>query len=47
MPNAVQMDRTVQRIYVFNTNSKIVQGAYDEDEWISYYEQSVEPDVIK
>jgi len=48
VPNAVQMDRTVQRIYsFFNTNSKIVQGSYDEDEWISYYEQSVEPDVIQ
>jgi HK97 family phage portal protein len=48
VPNAVQMDRTVQRIYsFFNTNSKIVQASYDEDEWISYYEQSVEPDVMQ
>ncbi len=48
VPNAVQMDRTVQRIYsFFNTNSKIVQGSYDEDEWISYYEQSVEPEEFE
>ncbi len=48
VPNAVQMDRTVQRIYsFFNTNQKIVQGSYNEDEWISYYEQSVEPDVMQ
>lgn len=48
VPNAAQVDRTVQRIYsFFNINSKIVQGSYDEDEWISYYEQSVEPDVIQ
>ncbi len=48
VPNAVQMDKTVQRIYsFFNTNSKIVQASYNEDEWISYYEQSVEPDVVQ
>lgn len=48
VPNAVQMDRTVQRIYsFFNTNSKIVQSSYNEDEWISYYEQAVEPDIMQ
>jgi phage portal protein BeeE len=48
VPNATQMDKTVQRIYsFFNTNDKIVQGKYTEDEWISYYESSVEPDVIQ
>lgn len=48
VPNASQTDRTVKRIYAFfNTNEKIVQGSYDEDEWISYYEATVEPDVIQ
>jgi HK97 family phage portal protein len=48
VPNATQMDRTVQRIYsFFNTNDKIVQGKYTEDEWISYYEENVEPDIIQ
>ena len=42
------MDRTTQRIYsFFNTNIKIVQGSYNEDEWISYYEVAVEPDVVQ
>ncbi|QEK12588.1 phage portal protein [Crassaminicella thermophila] len=48
VPNHMQMDRTVQRIYsFFNTNEKIVQGRYTEDEWISYYESAIEPDVIQ
>lgn len=46
VPNAIQMDRTTQRILsFFNTNIKIVQASYSEDEWISYYETSVEPDI--
>ncbi|RFZ78784.1 phage portal protein [Lacrimispora amygdalina] len=48
VPNATQMDRTVQRIYsFFNTNEKIVQAKYSEDDWISYYESSIEPVVIQ
>ncbi len=48
VPNAAQMDKTTKRIYsFFNTNEKIVQGTYNEDEWISYYEASIEPDVIQ
>lgn len=48
VPNATQMDRTTQRIYsIFNTNAKIVQSSYSEDEWISYYEGPVEPDVLQ
>ena len=44
IPNAAQMDRTTDRIYsVFNTNKKIVQSAYTEDEWNSYYESEIEP----
>lgn len=44
VPNAAQTDRQVNRIYAyFNTNEKIVHSTYTEDEWISYYEQAVEP----
>lgn len=44
VPNAAQMDRATDRIYsVFNTNKKIVQSIYTEDEWNSYYESEIEP----
>lgn len=44
VPNATQTDRQTQRIYCFfNTNEKIVKSEYTEDEWISYYEQCIEP----
>jgi phage portal protein BeeE len=42
------MDRTVRRIYSFyNTNEKIVSSSYSENDWIAYYESTVEPDVIQ
>jgi HK97 family phage portal protein len=48
VPNAAQMDRTVKRIYsFFNTNEKIVQGIYNENEWISHYESNIEPVVMQ
>lgn len=48
MPNAVQMDKTAKRIMqFFNTNEKIVQSNYTEDEWNSYYEAVVEPVAIQ
>lgn len=48
VPNAAQMDRTAKRIYsLFNTNEKIVQSNYNEDEWNAYYEAEVEPVVIE
>lgn len=44
VPNAAQMDRTVDRIYsFFNTNKKIVQSSYNEDEWNAYFESEIEP----
>lgn len=44
VPNAAQTSGQVNRIYAyFNTNEKIVHSTYTEDEWISYYEQAVEP----
>lgn len=48
VPNAAQTDRTTERIYsFFNTNKKIVQSNYNEDEWISYYEARIEPDAMQ
>lgn len=48
MPNAVQIDKTTKRIMqFFNTNEKIVQSNYTEDEWNSYYEAVVEPVAIQ
>lgn len=48
VPNAAQMDRTVMRIYaLFNTNEKIVQSRYTEDEWTAYYESEIEPVVLE
>lgn len=44
VPNAEQMKETVQRIYsFFNTNEKIIQSKYTEDEWNAYYESEIEP----
>lgn len=44
VPNAAQIDRNTRRIYdFFNTNEKIVNSTYSENEWISYYEAVIEP----
>ena len=44
VPNAAVIDRTTQRIYsFFNTNEKIVQSKYSEDDWNSYFESEIEP----
>ena len=44
VPNAAQMDRTTRRIYsTLNTNEKIVQSNYTEDEWNSFFEAEIEP----
>lgn len=48
VPNAEQMDKTLQRVYsFFNTNEKIVQSKFTEDEWIAFYESTVEPIAIQ
>lgn len=48
VPNSKQIDMQVQRIYsFFQTNEKIVNSSYSEDEWISYYEQAVEPLIVQ
>ncbi|MDB2049597.1 phage portal protein [Clostridium perfringens] len=44
VPNATQMDKTTQRLLnYFNTNEKIIQNKFNEDEWNSYYEGEIEP----
>lgn len=44
IPNSEQMQSVVQRLYsFFNTNEKIIQSKYTEDEWLSYYEAEIEP----
>lgn len=48
VPNAAVIDRTTQRIYsFFNTNEKIVQSKYSEDEWNAYYESEIEPVALQ
>ena len=48
VPNAAQTDRTIERIQsFFNTNKKIVQSNYTEDEWTAYYEAEIEPVVVQ
>lgn len=44
VPNEKQLMNTTQRVYsFFNTNEKIVQSKYTEDEWNAYYEAQIEP----
>lgn len=48
VPNEGQITNTVKRIYsYFNTNEKIISSDYDENNWIAYYENAIEPDVIQ
>ena len=48
VPNALQTKETINRIYsFFNTNEKIVQSKWTEDEWNAYYEAEIEPIAIQ
>jgi HK97 family phage portal protein len=48
VPNAAQMDRTVQRLYsYFGVNDAIVQNKYTEDQWNAFYESEIEPIAIQ
>lgn len=48
VPNATQMDKTTQRLFnYFNTNEKIIQNRFNEDEWNSYYEGDIEPFAVQ
>ena len=48
VPNALQSDRTTQRIYAFfNTNDKIVHSTATENEWNMYFELVIEPKALQ
>lgn len=48
VPNAALTTWTIERIRsFFNTNQKIVQSDYTEDEWTAYYEAEIEPVVVQ
>lgn len=48
VPNKAQMDYTKQEIYeYFNTNENIIKGKFTDEEWISYFETSIEPFAIQ
>lgn len=48
VPNKAQMDYTKQEIYeYFNTNEKIIKGNFTDEEWIAYFETTIEPFAIQ
>ena len=48
VPNALTSNNNLQRIFnLFNTNEKIIQSKYSEDDWNSYYEAEIEPLAIQ
>lgn len=48
IPNKAQMDYSKQELYeYFNTNEKIIKGNYTEEEWIAYFETTIEPFSIQ
>lgn len=48
VPNEHQMKNTTERIYsYFNINENIIQSKYSEDEWIAFYESSIEPIIVQ
>lgn len=48
VPNAVQAKNNLQRLLsYFNESEKIVTSSFSENEWISFYEARIEPDLIQ
>lgn len=48
VPNENQIKNTIHRIYsYFNTNEKIITSSYGENDWLAYYENAIEPDIIQ
>lgn len=48
VPDHQQNKNTIERIYnFFNTNEKIVQSSYNEDEWVAYMESVIEPVALQ
>lgn len=47
VPNASQMKISEDRLHSYlNTNKKIIQSSWTEDEWNAYFEAEVEPDLL-
>ncbi len=48
VPNKSQMDFSKQELYdYFNTNEKIIKGNFTDEEWIAYFETTIEPFAIQ
>lgn len=48
VPNFKLTEQQIGRVYsFFNTNEKIVNSSYTEEEWNSYYEAEIEPVVVQ
>jgi HK97 family phage portal protein len=48
VPDDKQTKGTIDRIYSFyNTNEKIIQSRFSEDEWNAYYESCIEPVALQ
>lgn len=48
VPNALQQQNAIKRVYnFFNTNEKIVNSTYSENEWNSYFESVIEPFALQ
>lgn len=48
VPNAAQMDKSTKRLLMyFGVNEKIIMGDFDEDEWNSFYELTIEPILMQ
>lgn len=48
VPNEHQMKNTTERIYsYFNINENIIQSKYSEDDFIAFYESSLEPIIVQ
>ena len=48
VPEWKQSEGIINRIYnFFNTNAKIIQSLYSENDWISYYEAEIEPVLVQ
>lgn len=48
VPNFKLTEQQIGRVYsFFNTNEKIVNSSYNEEEWNSYYEAEIEPVVVQ
>ncbi len=46
VPNASIVERVTERVFkIFNTNDAIITSQPTEDQWNSYYESEIEPDV--